>query len=100
MHLLQSTNSLPHSFIHYHFFYIFIQVDFSEVVEATFSFNEAQFTGGAIYADAASTTVTADLYNHTLAGGVVGFCFIQFPNKLIIAEVRGRTIYVELTVSH
>ena len=82
---------------------LYLQVDFSEAVEVTFSYNEARFTGGAIYADAASTTITADLYNHTLAGGVVGFCFIQFPNRLIIAEVRegaGGRAYVGSTGSH
>lgn len=49
--------------------------------------NYATFSGGAIYADESSTTVTAIEYNHTLASNVLGSCFIQFPSALLIPEV-------------
>lgn len=46
-----------------------------------FSYNEARFAGGAVYADESSTTVTADMYNHTLGTGANGACFIRFPQS-------------------
>ena len=46
-----------------------------------FSYNEVRFAGGAVYADESSTTVTADMYNHTLGTGANGACFIRFPQS-------------------
>ena len=46
-----------------------------------FTNNEARFAGGAVYADESSTTVPADVYNHTLGTGANGACFIRFPRN-------------------
>ena len=53
----------------------------SEVVIATFARNRATFSGGAIYADESSTSITADEYNHTLAQNRFGLCFAVFGNE-------------------
>jgi predicted outer membrane repeat protein len=56
-------------------------VDFLYVENFTFSSNTAMSFGGAIYADSSSSTVTADVYNHSLAAGSLGNCFILFPSS-------------------
>ena len=62
-----------------------------------FSYNEVRFAGGAVYADESSTTVTADMYNHTLGTGANGACFIRFPQsyggKVIV-------LFVSLSLFH
>ena len=50
------------------------------LVVGNFTFNEARFSGGAIYADESSTTITAEQYNHTYAQVALGNCFIQLPS--------------------
>lgn len=43
------------------------------------------FTGGAVYADEESTTVTAVQYNHTLSAKVQGLCFMEFYNPNMVS---------------
>ncbi len=59
----------------------------SDLSTGNFSFNEALFSGGALYADQSSTTITADQYNHTQAQVALGSCFIQFPSTFEHPEV-------------
>ena len=63
------------------------QVDMSEVTSANFARNKATFAGGAIFADDASTTISSNEYNHTLAQGLFGRCFLIFGNELNIHSV-------------
>lgn len=53
----------------------------SAVTTGLFGHNKAIFAGGAIYADSPSTTELAVEYNHTLAQGLFGTCFIMFGNE-------------------
>ena len=57
------------------------QLDMTGVVSAVFAYNNATFSGGAIYADESSTSITADEYNHTLAQNRFGLCFALFGNE-------------------
>ncbi len=43
--------------------------------------NSATFAGGAVFADAASTSKLAIEYNHTLAQSLFGSCFLMFGNE-------------------
>ena len=52
------------------------------MVAGNFTFNEVSLSGGAIYADESSTTVTADQYNHTVNEAAIGNCFVKFPSTL------------------
>ncbi len=53
------------------------------MTSGVFAHNKAVFAGGAIYADRASTARLAVEYNHTLAQGLFGACFIMFGNEPI-----------------
>ena len=61
--------------------------------------NRALYQGGAIFADTSSTSHLAVEYNHTLAQGLFGQCFILFGNEVrpisatvsAIAPARGRS---------
>ena len=53
---------------------------------AEFQFNSARFSGGAVYADESSTTVTANEYNHTLSANVLGICFMEFQNIHVVRK--------------
>ena len=58
-----------------------MQIDMSEVKQANFTGNKAVFSGGAIYADDGSTSLSADEYNHTLAAFRFNYCFARFGNE-------------------
>ena len=51
-----------------------------------FSHNKAVFAGGAVFADSASTSKLAVEYNHTLAQGVFGTCFMMFGNEPVRSD--------------
>ena len=55
----------------------------TEVTMGLFAHNKAIFAGGAIYADSPSTTQLAVEYNHTLAQGQFGTCFVMFGNEFL-----------------
>lgn len=53
----------------------------SAVEKAIFLQNKAIASGGAIYADDASTSLSAVEYNHTLAETRFNLCFARFGNE-------------------
>ncbi len=59
----------------------------NDLINGSFIFNQALFSGGAIYADESSTTITADQYNHT-SDITLGSCFIRFPSIHENPDVR------------
>ena len=64
------------------------QLDLSGVTRGNFRRNRAMFSGGAIFADDTSSSVTAIEYTHQLAENNLGPCFLQFGNEFTIAQVH------------
>jgi len=62
----------------------------SESTRANFTLNKATFAGGAIFADDASSSISSNEYNHTLAQGRFGQCFLVFGNEFNINSVSAR----------
>ena len=54
----------------------------SGVMRGVFQDNSASFEGGAIFADSSSAGRLASEYNHSLAQGTFGPCFLVFGNEL------------------
>ena len=63
-----------------------------------FAHNRATFTGGAIYADDASSTDIYVEYVHRKAENIPAGCFIRFGDELVL-EVRMYTNNVSAPVS-
>lgn len=55
------------------------------MTSGVFAYNKAVFAGGAVFADSASTSKLAVEYNHTLAQGIFGSCFMMFGNEPVAA---------------
>lgn len=59
------------------------QIDMSDVELAMFRFNNATLSGGAIYADESSSSLSQNEYNHTRAQNRFGFCFAILGNEIV-----------------
>ena len=57
------------------------QVDATEVIEAHFIKNVADYSGGAIYVDEESSSLSANEYSHLFAQKMPGNCFMLFGNE-------------------
>ena len=74
----------------------------TDVTAGYFLNNRALFQGGAIYADISSTTHLAIEFNHTVAQGIFGGCYLLFGNerRFIGAKVNGVCVCVCVCVSN
>ena len=72
----------------------------SEVTFANFTGNKAIFTGGAIFADDASTTLLAGEFNHSVAQARFRSCFLTFGEELRQMPVSHHSFIVPIIYAH
>ena len=69
------------------------QVDATGVSKAHFIENIADYSGGAIFADEESSSLSANEYSHLFAQNSPGNCFILFGNEISPTSVSDMLKY-------